>query len=102
MGWIVYRIHGKRFLWGDALFDSRFPEAVALTLRHVVPQQMETIEAWFPPRPVWFHRLLAEAGFEERAEPQDLSFMCVPFVWPDAVAAMRESLYYSWGDSDLF
>jgi hypothetical protein len=103
VGWIAYRIEGGRFLWGDALFDPRFPEAVSLTLRHVVPQyRVETIEAWFPPRPLWFHRLLIEAGFEERSEPQDLSLMCVPFVWTDAVRAMRESLYYSWGDSDLF
>ncbi|HJQ40999.1 MAG TPA: hypothetical protein VKB93_28005 [Thermoanaerobaculia bacterium] len=103
IGWIAFRVEGDRFLWGDALFDRRFPGAVEVMLRHVVPSHPVTrIEAWFPPRPAWFDEVLHDLGFEARPEPQDLSVMCVPFSMPGATAAMREALYYSWGDSDLF
>jgi hypothetical protein len=102
-GWIAYRMRGDRFLWGDALFDPRFPDAVEVLLRHVVPPHKPSlVEAWFPPRPLWFDAILTELGFESRPEPQDLSVMCVPFQWPDAVQRMRDELYFSWGDSDLF
>jgi hypothetical protein len=100
VGWIAFRVENDRFLWGDALFDRRFPDAVEVLLRHVVSQSR--IEAWFPPRPAWFDAILRDLGFETQPEPQDLSVMCVPFAMPEATASMREALYYSWGDSDLF
>lgn len=103
VGWIAFRVRDRRFLWGDALFDPRFEDAVEVLLRHVVPTvPVDTIEAWFPPRPRWFDRALTALGFETRPEPQDLSVMCVPFAWPDVVSRMRQDLYYTWGDSDLF
>lgn len=103
VGWIAFRIRENRFTWGDALFDPRFPDAVEVALRHVVPAYpVETIEAWFPPRPYWFDETLRQLGFETRPEPQDLSVMCVPFLWTDVVERMRSDFYYTWGDSDLF
>jgi hypothetical protein len=103
VGWIAFRIVDDRFLWGDALFDPQFPDAVDVMLRHVAPlHSVNTIEGWFPPRPAWFDTKLRELGFETRPEPQDLSVMCVPFSAPDAAAAMRDALYYTWADSDLF
>lgn len=103
VGWIAFRIREGRFVWGDALFDPDFPDAVEVALRHVVPVHGATaIEGWFPPRPRWFDDTLTGLGFETRPEPQDLSVMCVPFTWPDVVSRMREDLYYTWGDSDLF
>ena len=103
VGWIVFRIRENRFTWGDALFDPRHLDAVEVMLRHVVPSYpVETIEAWFPPRPDFFDRMLKNLGFETRPEPQDLSVMCVPFAWPDVVERMRSDLFYTWGDSDLF
>lgn len=102
-GWIAVRVRGDRLSWGDALFDPDFPDAPEVVLRHVVRSHpVELIEGWFPPRPPWFHAILGDLGFETRAEPQDLSLMCVPFAWPDVVPRMREDLYYTWGDSDLF
>ena len=59
-------------------------------------------EGWFPPRPGWLDTALNEAGLETQPEPQDLSVMCVPFGVPDAVERIRERLYYTMGDSDLF
>ncbi|HVR37856.1 MAG TPA: GNAT family N-acetyltransferase [Thermoanaerobaculia bacterium] len=103
VGWIVYRIRDDRFTIGDALFDLEFPDAFDVLLRHVVPpHRVATIEGWFPPRPLWFDRILNELGFVTRPEPQDLSLMCVPFAQTDAVAHIREGLYYTAGDGDLF
>jgi hypothetical protein len=103
VGWIACRINGDRFSWGDALFDPNFPEAVEVTLRHVVPSHsVKMIEGWFSPRPQWFDETLAGLGFETRPQPDDLSLMCVPFTWLGATSAMRQDLYYTWGDSDLF
>lgn len=103
VGWIAFRIRENRFAWGDALFDRRYPDAIDVILRHVVPSYpVEAIEGWFPPRPRWFDATLTRLGFDTRPEPQDLSLMCVPFTWTDVVPRMREDLYYTWGDSDLF
>lgn len=102
-GWIVFRLAEDRMLLGDALFDRRFPEAPGVMLRHLAASQPWTsIAGWFPARPAWFDSSLRELAFESRSEPQDLSVMCVPFTLAQATAAMRESLYYTWGDSDLF
>ncbi len=103
VGWIAYRLQENRFLWGDALFDPAFTDAAEVVLRHVVTlYPVDRIEGWFPPRPQWFDAVLRDLDFETRPEPQDLSVMCVPFTLPDAVERMRASLYYTWGDGDLF
>lgn len=101
-GWIAFRVRDDRFLWGDALFDRNFAGAIEFALQHVVPPHVQAIEGWFPPRPPWLDLILRDFGFETRPEPQDLSVMCVPFLLSDATARMRESLYYTWSDSDLF
>ena len=103
VGWMAFRIRDGRFSWGDALFDPRHEDAVEVMLHHVTASYpIEEIEAWFPPRPAWFDWVLARLGFEVKPEPQDLSLMCVPWTMADATAAMRERLYYTMGDSDLF
>lgn len=103
IGWIVFRVHGNRFLWGDALVHPAFPDAAEVALRHIVPPLgVDAVEGWFPRRPGWMDAILRGMGFRIRPEPQELSVMCVPFLWREAVARMRASLYYTWGDSDLF
>lgn len=104
VGWIVYRIRERTFVWGDALIDPAHSEAIEAALRHLVPLHgVVRIEAWFPPRPPWLEDVLAKRLFLERSpEPQNLSVMCVPFAWADVVSAMRERLHFTWGDSDLF
>jgi len=103
VGWAAFRIRDGKLTWGDALFDPRYPAASEVLLRHVAPQYPVTaIEGWFPPRPAWFSSLLDAMHFEQSPEPQDLALMCVPFTMPDATERMRESLYYTMADSDLF
>ncbi|HSY47410.1 MAG TPA: GNAT family N-acetyltransferase [Thermoanaerobaculia bacterium] len=102
-GWSVFGVRGSRLAWGDALFDPKLPEAAGVLLRHVVPSYpVDRIDGWFPPRPSWFGAILSDMQFESRADPQDLSLMCVPFDLPDASARISQRLYYTYGDSDLF
>jgi len=103
VGWSVFRVREQRLTWGDALFDPARADAAEVMLRHIAPgYPIEVVEGWFPPRPPWFDEVLTGLGFETAPEPQDLSLMCVPFMLPDAVERMRDRLYYTWGDSDLF
>lgn len=103
VGWSVFRIVTDSLRWGDLLIDPRHVDALEVLMRHVVPSYpVRVVEGWFPPRPLWLSDAIARMQFETQAEPQDLSLMCVPFTQCDAVARMREALYYTWGDSDLF
>lgn len=103
VGWMVFRIRENRFTLGDLLLDADFPDALDVLLRHVVPSHpVDVIEAWLPARPLWLARLLEEQRFVRTQDPNDLALMCAPFVKADAVDRMRNSLYYTWGDSDLF
>ena len=102
-GWSVFRVRENNLVWGDALFDRAHEDAPEVLLRHVAPQYpAEKIECWFPPRPSWFHAILDRMGFHIAQQPNDLSLSCVPFTVPDAVSAIRASMYYTMGDSDLF
>jgi len=102
-GWSVFRVRQRRLTWGDALFDPDHADAVDVLIRHVVPSYpVERLEGWFAPRPEWFAEALKSMEMTSGPEPQDLSLMCVPFVMSDATVRMRESLYYTIGDSDLF
>jgi len=103
VGWSVFGVRGEQLLWGDALFDPAFPDAVSILLRHVVPgYPVSRIDGWFAPRPAWFDETLTHLQFERRPDPQDLSLMCVPFDIPDATFRIRDRFYYTYGDSDLF
>jgi hypothetical protein len=102
-GWSVFRVRDGALLWGDALFDYRVHDAARVMLRQVAQDLgVERVTGWFPQRPRWFDRLLADLKFAVAPEPQDLGLMCVPFVRAEAVGTMRDRLYYTMGDSDLF
>lgn len=103
VGWSAFRVREGRLVWGDALFNPGHTHAIGILLRHVAHAYGATrVEGWFPPRPAWFSEALDRLGFVQRPEPQDLSLMCVPFTLQDATEAMRQSLFYAMGDSDLF
>lgn len=103
VGWLVFRMRGSVMTIGDLLLDADHADVLEPALRHLAHvYRAEAIEGWFPPRPRWLSDVLSELGFETLPEPQDLSVMCVPFVMADATDRMRQSLYYTMGDSDLF
>jgi hypothetical protein len=103
IGWIVFRIREERLAIGDALMDPDHADAFEAAVRHLAAvYPVRAIEGWFPPRPLWFREVLESLRLMPAHEPQDLSVMCVPFVEGQAVAEMREALYYTMADSDLF
>ncbi len=103
--WGIFRRDGERLLWGDALFDPRYPEAVARLLHTAVDgpvgQGASRIEAWFPDRPAWLGAELDRLGLLNAPEPNDLSMICLPFTEPHSGELLRR-LYCTMGDSDLF
>ena len=103
VGWLVFRIRDRRFIIGDLLLDPAVEGALDASLRQLVPMyDVDSVEGWFAGRPAWLRPILSELGLVQVPEPQGLGVMCVPFVMADAPQRMRENLYYTMGDSDLF
>lgn len=104
-GWSVFRVKGDRLVWGDALFDPRYPAAIRQLLARVLAapehRQAKTVETWAVSRPAWWREQVLSLGFESRPEPDDLGFVFVPFC-EDPEEEFRAHLYYTMGDSDLF
>ena len=103
VGWLVLRMRDGRMTIGDLLLDPDHAELFDLALRHLASVfPAGAVEMWCPSRPAWLHERLAESHLELQPEPQDLSLVVVPFVKRDTVETMRDRLYYTIGDSDLF
>ena len=110
IGWSVFSVKDGRILWGDALFDRRRIKGVAHLLRHVTAKAfpgMKTISAWFSKNPGWWHHHLLSLGFKPGPEPDGLTLCYRRFENPvmDAETTterLRNSFYYTKGDSDLF
>jgi hypothetical protein len=101
IGWAAFRPEGERLVWGDGLFENG--ALLDVFLREAAAGNgAKEIDCWCPPRPEWLDLDLRAIEFETAPDPQDLSLMCVPFVWPDATDRMRRDLHYARGDSDLF
>lgn len=102
VGWIVARVRENRLTIGDALIDRAYASGFVLAVRHLAGVfAVERIDGWFPARPAWLAPALEEI-FDSAPEPQDLSVMCVPFMVGNATERMRQALYYTMGDGDLF
>ena len=103
VGWSVFRLLSERLVWGDALFDPAYPQAVGCLLARAAADHAvaTAIEGWFPPRPASWGATTAALGFEPRPEPDHLSLVAAPFGW-DPEDDFRRRLYYTKGDSDLF
>lgn len=106
VGWSVFLAKENKFVWGDALFDERCPEAVRHLLYAVqaspAAKGAERIEGWFSHHPSWWNEVLRANGFEVGREPNRLSLCYKIFDEPDMSDAIEQSIYYSSGDSDLF
>lgn len=117
VGWSVFRQEaprpearegepaGERLIWGDALFDPRYPRAPAVLLSRVasdpVHRRARSVEGWLTGRPAWWGRIVRDLGFRPEPEPEDLGFVYVPFE-VDPAEAFARHLYYTKGDTDLF
>ena len=105
-GWSIFLRKDSRLIWGDALFDARYPEAV-MHLMHFLQKNLagmgiDHIEGWFSRNPEWWQKILDEAGFEIKEEPNHLSFCFKTFMQPDMTGILNNFLYYTSGDGDLF
>jgi SAM-dependent methyltransferase len=104
VGWSVFSKKDNRLIWGDALFDKKYPESVSYFLYALLNshfQGIETVEGWFSPNPGWWNNRLKELGFRTVREPNDLTPGVVIF---DAslLEQLKKHFYYTMGDSDLF
>jgi len=110
VGWGTFSRRNNALIWGDALFDNRRLESVCRLLHTLLREYfsgVETIEGWFSPNPHWWSDHLRSIGFEERKEPDGLTFCYVPYknktLDNDLLGEkFNNSFYYTWGDSDLF
>ena len=105
IGWGVVVQRGEKLIWGDALFDRRYPEFLSYflgTLTRDYFPEAATIEGWFSRHPEWWSGLLERSGFAVVPEPNDLTPGFVIFGDGSMKAKLEEDLYYTWGDSDLF
>jgi len=71
-------------------------------LARALAAPIDRIEGWFSAKPDWWGRALDALGFEKRPEPQALGMIYKPFVDPDPMKRLGDSLYYTMGDGDLF
>ncbi len=104
VGWSVFSRRGDFLMWGDALFNKKYPNAVHFMLAEATSlfPDVKRIEGWFSPAVSWWNHLLQEAGFQVIREPSDL--------WPGfalfddrfSTDLFERRLYYTAGDSDLF
>ena len=104
-GWVVFVQKEKKLIWGDALFDRRYPEAARFLLQHLsakVFSDCDTIEGWFSTHPEWWRRQLEELAFKKNPEPNNLVPGFVVFGDPSLLQTLRDHYYYTMGDSDLF
>jgi len=104
-GWLVFlvRPNPDRLLIIDLFVDPDQADVIEPALRHLAAvYRVGLVETWCPSRPRWMGELMETLHIVRLREPSDLGVMCVPFLDPDAPGRMRESLYYTMGDSDLF
>jgi len=105
-GWSVFHRENNKIVWGDALCDPGDPDCIKAILirlrRHPLSEGADFVECWFPPRPLWWDRVLREIGFRISEEPNGLHFVSPAFNDRSALQTLGERFYYTLGDSDLF
>ncbi len=105
-GWSVFFREGNKIIWGDALYTKDDPDCVRASLMflrtHPIAEGAEFIECWFPPRPAWWDSILRSLGFKNETEPNNLC-LCIAIIKDsNAPEQVKNMLYYTIGDSDLF
>ncbi len=105
-GFWVFKRQGDSLLLGDALFEG--PEAACWSLRAVVHglamggEHVRSIVGWFGERPSWWVDFLRSFGFTAEPEENGLKMVVIRFGEAIDPNTFGDSLYYTWGDSDLF
>ena len=106
IGWSIFLRKDKCLIWGDALFDKEYPDAVEYLLNYILSLSfcngLERIEGWFSRNPLWWNRILDQLGFELMSEPDNLFPGFYILNDNDMLTKLRNYFYYTKGDSDLF
>ena len=105
VGWSVFSKKDNKLIWGDALFDIKYPESVLyllFTLSNKYFSGVESVEGWFSPNPEWWNNWLRELGFQTVQEPNNLTPGFVIFNDTSLMEKLKGHFYYTMGDSDLF
>jgi hypothetical protein len=105
VGWAVFKRKGNVLVWGDALFlksKAGLARAMIFEVIRKYPPSIERIESWFSLKPRWWSDILREIGFEQKNEPNGLTAGVTIFDRSTTVGFVKEHLYYTMGDSDLF
>jgi hypothetical protein len=105
IGWGVFSVRGDVLIWGDALFNKRYPEAAGFMLERIVKRDyphVSKVEGWFSPLPGWWGDLLGDIGFQATGEPNGLVSGVRLFDSLFSIELVKGNLYYTMGDSDLF
>jgi SAM-dependent methyltransferase len=106
VGWSVFLRKDRNLIWGDALFDREYPDAVGYLLSYISGESflkgIERIEGWFSRNPVWWDRILDLLGFELTGEPNNLFPGFFIFTGKHVLDELKNNFYYTMGDSDLF
>jgi cyclopropane fatty-acyl-phospholipid synthase-like methyltransferase len=105
IGWSVFAEKENKIIWGDALFDNSYPEAVNFMLYSLFKKEFsgyKCIEGWFPLQPEWWVHKLKGLGFRPTEEPNNLTPGFVIFEEPVFLEKLNRYFYYTIGDSDLF
>lgn len=105
VGWGVFSVRENMLIWGDALFRKRYAGIVSFMLEHILKHNypdIKRIEGWFSPIPEWWTDLLRDTGFQVVKEPNDLVSGVTLFDSTFTLEFVKNHLYYTMGDSDLF
>ncbi|MEE4359537.1 MAG: methyltransferase domain-containing protein [Desulfococcaceae bacterium] len=105
VGWGVFVQKKDSLIWGDALFDRKYPQAPAFLLNHLVHYEFpdtEKITGWFSPVPSWWGAILQDNGFQITEEPNRLAPVFTIFDNRFSLEYFERYFYYTMGDSDLF
>jgi len=106
VGWSVFSLRGDTLIWGDAFFKktvsaSTVRRMLSLVIRDSFPKASR-LEAWFSAVPGWWSEILRNIGFMATDEPNNLVSGVTVFNPAFSLEGIRDSLYYTMGDSDLF
>ncbi len=106
VGFWVLKLQGRGLLIGDALFEDLGAARWSLSVltRELIGQGMELehLKGWFGEWPPWWAELLKDMGFRREPEEHGLKMVVIRFEEEPTPERLARSLYYTWGDSDLF
>ena len=104
VGWSVIRQQGNDILFVDALVLPAHAEQLLLNTKETVSQlnNESRLMGWCSQSPDWWKQSLCAQGFAVNRQAQELDLCLTFFSERFSVDEIRDSFYFTMGDSDLF